>query len=190
DRDVPSSPERRVRWRVPAAAAGTMALLALAVWWFYPAPPEESGERPETIVIPPSVLPATEDPDTSRPSEDPPASTERRERPPVEPPREPVSEDAARALESYRKVLRFDLPADSARQVIASLEALRSRLTTRRDSVEADIYRAEAYALTGDNERACAILESARPRATSLQRQKMELWVSQGLCPPSAWKSS
>jgi hypothetical protein len=80
--------------------------------------------------------------------------------------------------------------ADSARRVIASLESLIPRLTTRRDSVEADIYRAEAYALAGDDKQACAILETALPRANTLQRRKMELWVDQGLCKSPEWKSS
>jgi len=194
-------PVQRAGWRIPAIAAGTAALVALGVWWFSPTAPEESGERPGTIILPPAVLPTHEDADPSaprpdsvlpEPAEEPPA-VERDPAPvePVkEPVKEPVSESAVPELDAYRKALRFDLPADSARRVIASLEDLRRRLRSRRDSVEADIYRAEAYALTGDTEQACAILESARPYANSLQRQKMELWIDQGLCPSSGWKSS
>jgi hypothetical protein len=119
------------------------------------------------------------------------SSLEHRDPPPPDTAkRDPVSPAAVAELEAYRDVLRFDLPADSARQLIVALEDLRHRLPTRRDSVEADIYRAEAYALTGDHERACAILESARPYANALQRRKMELWVGEGLCPSEVWKAS
>jgi hypothetical protein len=82
----------------------------------------------------------------------------------------------------FESILRPGLGRDSALLALRSLNALLPRLTTARDSVEADLYRAEATALAGQPEQACAILDQARPRATELQRQKIELWVDQGLC--------
>ncbi|HWB41950.1 MAG TPA: serine/threonine-protein kinase [Gemmatimonadales bacterium] len=211
----PAAPRRPGRWRVPAAA-GALLLLALGLWRYYPAQPEESGERREAIVLPPTIPPvqaeedsvvrSTEPADTGPEAYRETSSLEHRDPPPPDTAkrdpvkrdpakrdpakRDPVSPAAVAELEAYRDVLRFDLPADSARQLIVALEDLRHRLPTRRDSVEADIYRAEAYALTGDHERACAILESARPYANALQRRKMELWVGEGLCPSEVWKAS
>jgi len=79
---------------------------------------------------------------------------------------------------------------DSALLTLRALDQLMARLTTRRDSVEADIYRAEAYALAGEQERACDILEAARPRASTLQRKKIALWVDEGLCTGPDWQPS
>jgi hypothetical protein len=87
------------------------------------------------------------------------------------------------------------MPPDSALLALRGLDALRPHLSTKKDSVDADLYRAQAYALAGQVEQACAILEAARPRATALQRKKIELWTDrlwadQGICPPPAWRAS
>jgi len=79
---------------------------------------------------------------------------------------------------------------DSALLTLRTLDSLKIGLTTRKDSVEADLYRAEAYALAGEEERACAILEAIRPRASTLQRKKIALWVDQGLCTGPGWQPS
>jgi serine/threonine-protein kinase len=147
----------------PADTAGSRLAAADSLGWR-----ETSPASPETTISRPEPRPHREAP--SEPS-----------------PRLPP---AAGVLDSYRDRLRPDLPPDSAGMMIAELERLLSRLRTRQDSVEADIYRAEAYALTGDQERACALLQSARPRANPLQRRKMELWVEQGLCESALWQSS
>jgi eukaryotic-like serine/threonine-protein kinase len=93
-------------------------------------------------------------------------------------------------LGPFDTILHPDMSRDSALLTLRTLDALKSRLRTRRDSVEADLYRAEAYALAGEEERACAILEAARPRASTLQRKKIALWVEQGLCTGPAWQPS
>ena len=87
-------------------------------------------------------------------------------------------------LQQYENILHPGLQRDSALRALASLNALIPGLRSARDSVEADLYRAEATALAGDPDEACAILERARPRATELQRRKIELWVDQGICTP------
>lgn len=94
------------------------------------------------------------------------------------------------ALERYETVLHPDMPRDSALLALAALDALMPRLQSARDSVDADLYRAEATALAGQSKEACAILEQARPRATELQRRKIELWADQGICTASDWRSS
>ncbi len=198
------------RWTRPAAA-GTAAVMALAIGWLYNRPrPEKNVESPVLVVTGPpdttaqetgQVVEAPLPPPPAAPSAAIPRQLERRptrleqpqvSREPAKPRQSPSrpAPGAAIGLESYRALLRPDLTADSARQVILSLENLLPRLPTRRDSVEADIYRAEAHALAGEEEKACAILESARPYANSLQRQKMELWVGEGLCKFPAWPSS
>jgi serine/threonine-protein kinase len=96
----------------------------------------------------------------------------------------PVPADQAHtSLESFETILQPDMPRDSALAALASLDALLPRLSTARDSVEADIYRAEATALGGKSQDACAILKQARPRATDRQREKIDLWAEQGICP-------
>jgi eukaryotic-like serine/threonine-protein kinase len=106
-------------------------------------------------------------------------------RKPVTPATPPVGLDQGHtALESYESILQPDMPRDSALAALLSLDALLPRLTSTRDSVEADIYRAEATALGGKPNEACAILKQARPRATDRQREKMDLWADQGICPP------
>ena len=85
-------------------------------------------------------------------------------------------------LQQYEDILHPGLQRDSALRALASLNALIPGLRSARDSVEADLYRAEATALAGDPDEACSILERARPRATELQRRKIELWVDQGIC--------
>jgi serine/threonine-protein kinase len=98
-------------------------------------------------------------------------------------PPKPREHQPARALASYDTILHIEMPRDSALAALKSLTALMAHLTTARDSVEADIYRAEANALAGHEAQACALLEAAKPRATSRQRQKIQLWVDQGICP-------
>jgi len=85
-------------------------------------------------------------------------------------------------LRRYDTILRPGLDRDSALLALKSLDALLPHLLTVRDSVEADLYRAEALALSGQPDQACVILDRARPHATALQRRKIELWVDQGLC--------
>jgi hypothetical protein len=82
------------------------------------------------------------------------------------------------------------MPGDSALLALRGLDALKPHLATRKDSVDADIYRAEAYALAGQQDRACAILEAARPRATERQKVKIELWAEKRICPPPVWRAS
>jgi eukaryotic-like serine/threonine-protein kinase len=205
------APAGRARWKTPAVAAGTIAIVAVAVVWWYNSPrpdghvvsplpvttiapstiPQETGE----VEAAPPPSPATPPAEIAPPQERHPTLPEKpqvqRERAKSrQSPSHPATGAAVEELERYRQVLRPELTADSARQVIGSLENLLPRLTTKRDSVDADIYRAEAYALAGETEKACAILESARPYANSLQRQKMELWVGEGLCQSPGWKSS
>jgi len=98
-------------------------------------------------------------------------------------PPKPREHQPARALASYDTILHIEMRRDSALAALKSLTALMAHLTTARDSVEADIYRAEANALAGHEAQACALLEAAKPRATSRQRQKIQLWVDQGICP-------
>jgi serine/threonine protein kinase len=102
----------------------------------------------------------------------------------------PSVDEGGPALERYDAILHPDMPRDSALRALASLNALIPRLKTTRDSVEADLYRAEATALAGQSEEACAILEHARARATELQRRKIELWADQGICSATDWRSS
>jgi serine/threonine-protein kinase len=102
----------------------------------------------------------------------------------------PSVSPAPLGLEQYDAILHPDMPRDSALRALASLNALIPRLKTARDSVEADLYRAEATALSGQPEEACAILERARSRATELQRRKIELWADQGICTAPDWRSS
>ena len=85
-------------------------------------------------------------------------------------------------LRPYEFILHPGLQRDSALQALSALDALLPRLSTAHDSVEADIYRAEATALAGEPDQACGILERTRSRASARQRQKIELWVDQGLC--------
>jgi len=156
-----------------------------------------SGESP------PDTVPGSNPPQVSQPS----AAAERRNssQPPSEaaPPSTPrtksrrtpppaVQPDRAPAqlpdiqseatLRRYDSILRPELDRDSALLALRSLNALLPQLQTARDSVEADLYRAEALALSGQPEQACVILDHARPHATELQRRKIELWVDQGLC--------
>ena len=87
-------------------------------------------------------------------------------------------------------MLHVGLPADSVRLVLAALDAVLPRLRTLRDTVDASLYRAEAYMLGGQDERACALLDDVWPRATLLQRRKIGYWVDGGLCPGSEWHRS
>jgi serine/threonine protein kinase len=138
--------------------------------------------------------------DSSLPSR-PPADSARPRRRPVRPTQRapapaPVPSTAGNAeLESYADILHYGMPRDSALLALRGLDALQPHLSTRRDSVDADLYRAEAYALAGQAEQACAILEAARPRATERQRKRIELWTDrfwadQGICPPPGWRAS
>lgn len=198
-----SSPVTSVRWRKPAAVAGAAIVVIVGVLSLYyqrPANPIESAappgkivptptdptaqERGEARTTAPAVTPAPVAPEKPHPKRR--HESAPRPRPAPTPPVPPPGS----LLDSYKTILRPDLPADSARQVIVSLDALLPRLATKRDSVEADIYRAEAYALSGEDEKACAILESARPYANSLQRRKMEIWVGMDLCKAPDWKAS
>lgn len=103
--------------------------------------------------------------------------------------------EAAADYEAARQALRSfeslpDMSPDSARFALEALDRLLPRLRTRHDSVDAAIYRAEAYALMGQTDPACAILEQARPGASPVQRSKMEIWVKANLCPATAWEGS
>ncbi len=205
---LPSMPARETRWGRPAVAAGAVALLGLAVWGYstrpdkpvlHPEPLTASAPAESAAQESGATQTATAPPPTVAPPAVVPAPPQRRSTPRPKPRRDPVPDKprpaapapaVAAELESYNETLGPDVTADSARRLIVSLDALVRRLTTKRDSVEADIYRAEAYALAGDDETACAILETARPDANPLQRQKMELWVGEGLCKSPVWKSS
>jgi eukaryotic-like serine/threonine-protein kinase len=101
---------------------------------------------------------------------------------PPKPPAVLPREEDSEALRRYETILHPDMPPDSALLALAGLDALLGRLRSAQDSVEADIYRAEASALAGREEQACAIIERALPRATRLQRKRIELWTAQGLC--------
>jgi hypothetical protein len=80
------------------------------------------------------------------------------------------------------------MPPDSALLALEALDALLGRLASPQDSVEADIYRAEASALAGREQQACAIIERALPRANKLQRRRIELWTAQGICRAQDWQ--
>jgi serine/threonine protein kinase len=199
-------PGRNIRWKGPATVTGAIAVAVVAAVLLYhpprPVPPieppptqnkivpapaettaQESGEAPappaKTIVTPPQVPAARVTPHLSPQGQG--------RRPPTN---TPAPGAAAAELDAYKHILQPEMSADSARQVIVALDGLLGRLTTKRDSVEADISRAEGYALAGDTVKACAILEAARPYANSLQRQKMELWVGEKLCQSPDWKAS
>lgn len=103
--------------------------------------------------------------------------------PPLAPSRVPSLAPGNATLQQYENILHPGLGRDSALRALASLDSLIPRLRNARDSVEADLYRAEATALAGQPDQACAILDRARLRATDLQRRKIELWVDQGICP-------
>ncbi|HEY8258936.1 MAG TPA: serine/threonine-protein kinase [Gemmatimonadales bacterium] len=200
---------RKVPWKVTAAAAAAALLIVAVVaspkrqavskepaLKVIPTPigpvAQESGEAPSP---PPSPVEVPSKHDAAVGGEaDPQKQTQVKQRktevPLPAPAPGPIVHPPAADIDSYRDRLQPGIDADSARRVIASLEAILPRLTSRRDSVEADIYRAEGYALAGEAEKACAILDAAMPRANTLQRQKMELWVDQGLCKPPEWKSS
>jgi hypothetical protein len=106
-------------------------------------------------------------------------------------PQKPRPSAPAVELPKYGAILLApDLSPDSARRIVVALEALLGRLTSRSDSVQADIYRAEAHALAGDEDRACAILDAARAHATPRQREKIHLWEARGLCDFSDWTPS
>jgi serine/threonine-protein kinase len=106
-------------------------------------------------------------------------------------PEKPRPSPAVELLPKYGAILLApDLSPDSARRLVVALEALLGRLTSRSDSVQADIYRAEAHALAGDEDRACAILDAARAHATPRQREKIHLWEARGLCDFSDWAPS
>jgi serine/threonine-protein kinase len=195
----------RMGWKIPLAAAGiaAAAVIGMVVWdgggrvsppagepKIVPEPPkpagQEIGEAPMRPPSPVDTAPVTAAPQPE-PAPQPKPAPKKLPPPAVEaPPQSQLRAD----IDAYEKHLQPGVTADSARRVIASLESLIPRLTTRRDSVEADIYRAEAYALAGDDKQACAILETALPRANTLQRRKVELWVDQGLCKSPEWKSS
>ena len=138
--------------------------------------PEPSPGRAQADTVPPAVHPPPSPPDVpARPT---PKSDAAKARPPR--PR-PAYKGGA-LLQQYENILHPGLPVDSARLILDSLEALTPRLDNARDSVEADLYRAEAMALAGEPDAACGILDRARSRATELQRRRMELWVEQGIC--------
>jgi hypothetical protein len=56
--------------------------------------------------------------------------------------------------------------------------------------VDAEIYKAEALALAGEEERACQVLERLWSRASDLQRRKIDLWADPGFCPQADWRQS
>jgi eukaryotic-like serine/threonine-protein kinase len=138
--------------------------------------PEPSAPQ-EPLIVDDSVPPPAPDPTPPDPRP--------RKRVALKPP------SAALELKRYGDILlRQGLSPDSARHIIASLETLLARLTSRSDSVQADLYRAEAYALAGDGGQACAILDAARAHATPRQREKIELWEARELCKFSDWTRS
>jgi eukaryotic-like serine/threonine-protein kinase len=158
--------------------------------------PQSAAPDPRESTAPVLVLPYTQE----RPAQPAP------ERPPMEstvtapsPPRHPQIQprvpgrspvDRHPLLAPFDSMLHVDLPVDSVQLVLAALDAVLPRLRTPRDTVDAGIYRAEAYALGGQDERACALLDDIWPRATRLQRLKIGLWVDRGLCPGSEWHQS
>jgi serine/threonine protein kinase len=110
-------------------------------------------------------------------------------RPPSPPP--PVTPaTASLLLDPFASILHAKLPVDSARLALSVLDSILPRLGTRRDSVDAGIYRAEALALAGEDERACQVLDGLWPRASDLQRRKIGLWVDRDLCPHADWRQS
>lgn len=150
---------------------------------------EPTGVAESGIVSEPSAR--QEPPVVEESKPEPPAGRARPPEPRLPPRVEPKPPNAALELKQYGTILlQPGLSPDSARRIVASLEALLGRLTSRSDSVQADIYRAEAYALAGDGDRACAILDAARSDATSRQREKIELWEARELCKFSDWTSS
>ncbi len=106
------------------------------------------------------------------------------------PPKTSNGEAARRALARYSTMLHPDLPGDSAAPMLDSLRRLLPRLGTRRDSVEADILRAEVYGRLEDYRRACVILEGAREGASERQREKIRLWVDRELCTFPDWSAT
>jgi serine/threonine protein kinase len=144
-----------------------------------PKPTDNDSASPPAEVV--SSLPPRRPPDSAR-------ARHRPVRPPQ--PSPSLSRAGSAELEAYGDILHPDMPGDSALLALRGLDVLKVRLTTRKDSVDADLYRAEAYALAGQPEQACAILEAARPRATERQRVKMELWSEKRICPPPAWRAS
>jgi serine/threonine-protein kinase len=145
-----------------------------------PSPQAESPTEPRADTVSEPVVAAPRKPETRAPVRKR-AEFLKPQLPPYSPPvRSPERADTM--LQEYEDILHPGLQRDSALRALASLNALIPRLTSARDSVEADLYRAEATALAGDPDEACSILDRARPRATELQRRKIELWVDQGIC--------
>jgi Protein kinase domain len=142
----------------------------------YLAPPSETTFAPPPDTVGPIPAP-------SRVEESLPAAKPR--------PKPTRPADASAELGKYKDLLiEPGLSGDSVRRIIASLDILLGRLRTRGDSVQAQLYRAEAFALAGEDERACAILEAARPRADARQREKIALWEARKLCTFSEWTPS
>ena len=198
-------PAQRIVPRKPWVAVAAVLVLGVAGALGYhaswePAPPKvapdpvdfseqptgaaESGVVPESSTFKEPLVVQESGPETPAPRLRPP---DPRPRPRVE----PKPPDAALELKQYGAILiKPDLSPDSARHIIASLDTLLARLTRRSDSVQVDIYRAEAYALAGDDDHACAILDAARAHATPRQREKIELWEARELCKFSNWTPS
>ena len=210
--EQPSSLARR-RWVRPVTwASATVGLLALAAGGVallvnWPAGRDTAfvPDPPDTLVplnaAPPQEPPASDSAEVMGPVEAPPpsapiaqpeekAAPKPAKRATKKPPAPQSQESGRDVLKPYEDILHSDMPRDSALLALSSLRALLPRLKTARDSVDADLYRAEAMALAGQPEEACAILSDARTRATELQRRKMELWVDQGICTAPDWSSS
>jgi eukaryotic-like serine/threonine-protein kinase len=99
-----------------------------------------------------------------------------------------IAETRARALlDPFDFILRAGLPADSARLALETLDGILPRLSRARDSVDADLYRAEALTILGMEQRACSTLDAAWSRANELQRKKIRTWIDRGICPGAGW---
>ena len=142
-----------------------------------PKPPEPTGRSDSSRGHRPPKPPAPPPPQPNSPQPAPAPA-------PVPKPRE----DGRALLDPFASILLGDLTPDSARLALAALDSLLPRLGTQRDSVDAALYRAEAYARMGEDERACSVLDEAWPRASEVQRNKIRLWVDRGLCPHSEWR--
>jgi serine/threonine-protein kinase len=158
------------------------------------------AQRSDTGAAPPAVLDTNTSDTTSARPEEPgrdsakavtPRRVDKPSRPATPPPRPPpvpARRNDSGLLQRYEAMLHPDMPADSALLALEGLNALLARLTSSQDSVEADIYRAEASALAGREKDACAIIQRALPRASRLQRRKMALWADQGICQAPEWQ--
>ncbi|MGH7528253.1 MAG: serine/threonine protein kinase, partial [Gemmatimonadales bacterium] len=207
---------RRRSW---IGAGGAVAALGLGVALYFGVVGREETEVPTPLASVSDTSEAVEMGDLGPPPGDTvirvtiDSAPEQREAPPPPPSRTPVNRsssdrpnqppskpdnrlsrltppEAAALLGTYGSALLSEPPEDSVRLVIRSLNLLLQRLGTKRDSVQAAIYLAEAHALIGLEERACAILDTARREATRIQRERIELWDSEGVCKFTRWTRS